>query len=138
MIPTQPPSRILRELLLAASPSPLVYQSGCASEPADPVDVITFFDTTPRTQGRMIRSGRYVSRPGVQVLVRGSDYAASWAVLSGVVAAIEAIDRQSITVEDEAYFVSSCSITSGPMSLGRVSEGVGYQFSVNVTLAIRQ
>lgn len=156
---TNPTSKVVRQLLidgsLGQSGGSVSGTSGSSSDwpifapntPDLPDNVVVIKDTSGIQQGRLNIDGSEVYRPGIQILVRSNDYDTGWEKIQRIATYLdESVLRSSATVGSTSYFVDAWSRASGPISLGKESEGrrletsagtsKRYLFTLNGTLSL--
>jgi hypothetical protein len=106
--------------------------------PANPTNVITLINTTPAIVGRVQRTGRFVTRPGVMVKVRHTDPVEGWNRISAIMASLESLYLELVQIEDEAYTIESCALVSGPFALGQSPVNAASEFTLNLTFTMRK
>lgn len=135
------PADVLRTLLVqlglggdpAALPLP-PWPVYVASEPGEPDQVLTCYDTAGRDLGRVMATGERVEMHGTQIRVRAGTHAEGWAKAHAVARALdEGVYDEPVTVGGVAYLVHSVSRTGTVFSAGRDAPASARRiFTVNV------
>lgn len=82
-----------------------------------PDNAACLYDTSPKLDGRLMRTGESVEHPGVQVKVRSKTYREGWAKIDSISTKLDAVLRRSLVIEDFNYTVQSIS-TGGVLPNG--------------------
>lgn len=156
---TNPTSKVVRQLLidgsLGQSGGETSGTSGSSSDwpifapntPDSPDNMVVIKDTLGIQQGRLHNDGSEVYQPGIQILVRSNDYDIGWEKIQRIAIYLdESVLRSSAAVGSADYFVDAWSRASGPIPLGKESEGrrletsagtsKRYLFTLNGTLSL--
>lgn len=104
-------------------------------QPDAPETCITFYDTTPSLKGKLMTTGRTVTRPGVQVRLRGDTYAVSYRKLDLLKQWMDQVNRLTVRIEEEDFTIQNISQTSGITPLGSTPEKM-FEFTLNVLLTL--
>ena len=110
-------------------------------------NVVVVKDTFGIQQGRLHNDGSEVYRPGIQILVRSNDYDIGWEKSQKIAVYLdESVLRSTAVLGSTSYFVDAWSRASGPIALGKESEGrrletsagtsKRYLFTLNGTLSL--
>ena len=131
-----PASKVVRQLLvdgsLGQSGGAVSGTSGSSSDwpifspntPDLPDNIVVIKDTLGIQQGRLGVDGSEVYRPGIQILVRCNDYDTGWEKVQRIAIYLdESVLRSTAVVGSASYFVDAWSRASGPIPLGKESEG---------------
>ena len=156
---TIPTSKVVRQILidgsLGQSGGSVSGTTGSSSDwpifasntPDLPDNVVVVKDTSGIQQGRITVDGSEVYRPGIQILVRCNDYDIGWEKIQRIAIYLdESVLRTTVTVGSTSHFVDAWSRASGPISIGKESEGrrletsagtsKRYLFTLNGTLSL--
>jgi hypothetical protein len=110
-----------------------------SSEPDSPDDLITVYDTTGVTSGRIQRTGETVEHRGITIQVRGTDHQTAWAKADALrVALDESISTSPVTIGGYSYVVYAVTVKSGPLSLGTEPNTNRFLFTINAVMSLRQ
>lgn len=105
--------------------------------PERPDDAIVVIDTTSIPDGRLMRGGRQIEHPGIQVRVRAGKYATAYARLMAIARMFDAMKRTHIVVDSTAYRVDNVSRRGRPIPLGP-DETNRQHFTLNAVLTIAE
>lgn len=139
------PATILAEHLTAASgalfadPTTQVDWSLYISSMPDadtPAKVACVYDTTPRKLGRLM-TGRELWAHGIQIKLRAPDYQTGWEKGEALVALLETLHNESVTLDGAGYTIEYFSQTSRLLSLGQ-DEQRRHLFAVNGVCVITE
>lgn len=111
------PAEVVRELLIAAAlvTRPSLRQAWPAyltnMPDGDGVadDAVCVYDTTPVTEGRVMRGGETIKHPGLQVKVRAKDYRAGWDKTSAIAERFDAVLRATVNLDGFVFLIQSIS-----------------------------
>jgi len=86
-------------------------------------DLITLNDTIGSDFGRIMKTGRYVSKPGVQIQVRAMDFNVGWRKLKEISCALDEAKDETVNITDKDavvhnYTILTLSRTSPPAPIG--------------------
>lgn len=110
-----------------------------SSEPDLPDNMLTIYDTTGITEGRIQRTGETVEHRGVTIQIRGTDYRTAWSKSNAVrVALDESISVSSVSIGGYNYTVHAVTIKSGPLALGKEPTTNRFLFTINAVMSLRQ
>lgn len=139
------PADVLRTLLIqlglggdpAALPLP-PWPVYVASEPGEPDQVLTCYDTAGRDLGRLMPTGERVEMHGVQVRVRAGTHAAGWQKAQALAVALdEDVYRQTVTLAGTTYLVQEVQRAGTVLSLGRDAPASARRiFTLNCLLSL--
>lgn len=95
-------------------------------------------DTTPLKDGRL-NSGPSIFHYGIQLLLRSSAYNTGYAKASALLEALEAVDRDTVTISGTTYRLMNVSPTGGIVVLGQ-EDGTKRRelFSVNFLVTLKE
>ena len=124
---THSPADIARRLLislgLGSDPSPTgtadwsVY---VGAEPQSPDNCITLFDTEGRISGNTQPDGEIQEYHGLQIRVRGADYATGYTRARRIAVALDTdVERDSVTISSNTYCACSVTRVSDVIHLGQ-------------------
>jgi len=122
------PSQILRQLLIdlaLAGADGEAWPAYATVLPDTPDACIAVIDTAGMSRGRFSVGGEYQDNPGIQIIVRSSNFQASWSKSSAIKSALSAVHLTAVAVTDPAeygtssvgYVVYNVSLKSGPLPL---------------------
>lgn len=101
-------------------------------------NVISVFDTTGKKDGRYMRGGTVVERPGVLIGVRAQRYEIGYQKAKAIRDLIDATDHANVTIDAVTYTVNSISRTTPIVSLGESEERKNQEFSLNLIPVISE
>lgn len=141
------PSEVIRKMLvdagLGTEPSALgdwpVYST---SEPADPDNSITVYDTAGKDRGRTF-DGERQEQSGFQIRVRASSHVGGYARARSLAMALDSLYRVAVTVTDgpapATYLVHSLNRTGDVIVVGKeIPITHRHLFTINGVASIRQ
>lgn len=109
-----------------------------ASEPIEPDDCVTFYDTQGMDDGVFNVSGQRQEHYGVQVRVRATDPQAGYVQANKVAVGMDGVNAYAgVTVDGSRYKVTSITRTTGVLPLGKeltTSKRSLFTFNALVTL----
>ena len=110
------------------------------SEPDEPDECITVYDTANVLQGRVQPTGETQEQHGIQIRVRAGTYPTGWAIANSICVKLDTqVNRDIVTIEGSTYNVHSVDRTSGPFHIGKDAPlGKREVFTINATASIRQ
>ena len=77
------------------------------------------FDTTGVRDARLLRTGLVIEHPGIQILLRTTDYETGYSKAQRLALALDAIANQLITIDATIFKIINCSRTAPVASLGK-------------------
>jgi len=137
------PSQVIRQLLLN-------FALGEETEgdwtiftsflPDTPDLAICVYDTAGRFDGRIMRGGEWIERPGVQVRVRGVTYKETWEKTNAIALSLDTVRKSVVTTEEEDYIVHNVSRTGAiiPLGIEETSKGRRHHFTINMLLTLQR
>jgi hypothetical protein len=110
------------------------------SEPNDPDECITVYDTANVIQGRVQPTGETQEQHGIQIRVRAGTFPTGWAIANSICRKLDTeVNQDTVTIGATSYNVHSVDRTSGPFPLGKESpQSKRELFTINATASIRQ
>jgi hypothetical protein len=99
---------------------------------------IATYDTVGRHQGREMRGGREVIKPGVQIKVRAVDYPTGYAKAAEIVAWLQTIYDLQVTTSGEGggvYNLHAVHLTTNILHLGMEQDGTRELFTINTIIS---
>jgi len=135
-----PYSDIIRQLLIDLA-LVTTENSYVAFFPEEPDIALCVYDTDPRKDGRLMRSGEQIEHPGIQITIRGKAYVETWQFARDVALQLDSVRRVSVALTSEgAYLVHNVSRSSGVLSLGMETVGSKRRhfFTINATLTVSE
>lgn len=126
--------------LMEDNPSnPPDWTIGVSYEPDNPDNIITVYDQVGVKDGRQMFGGQSWIHYGLQVRLRSNDYPTGWKKIDSIATALdEAVDRNTVAISPNVYFVQAISRSSGPLPLGKDAPTTKRDlFTLNLTAAIR-
>lgn len=139
------PAQVIRKMLLDLA----VVSAHTASEwatfvsflPEKPDKAICVYDSQGSQDGRIQKTGERVDHPGIQVMVRGTDYEETYEKANTVATTLDAQKNVSVAFPDpETYTVHNVSRSSTVLSLGMEEYGSKrlFYFSINAVVTLKQ
>lgn len=114
--------------------------------PPDNARYIGIVDGVPFLQGRLHRTGEHVEHLRAQVIVRGQEYAATYAKcreieglfkLIGVDPAVGGVGWVRVSIGDRSYTISAVNLLVPTTLLSQDKDNRRYLFSINVQISLR-
>lgn len=115
------PADVVRQILLDAAIGSVngAWPIFVSFLPQTPDSAICVYDTAGRLDGRLMTTGKVIEHPGIQVLVRGLDYPATWTKIDDLVLLLDGISNSSVALaSDEVYSVQNISRTGAVIPVG--------------------
>lgn len=144
--PANPPSRIIRKFLIdkgliLATPTG-EWASFISFLPDDPDTAVAVYDTAGVQQGRIMRTGEKVEKPGIQIRFRSSDYPKAWGKARAVADALDVAGGSTVvlTNPNETVFIQNVSRTGNILTAGIEEEGdrKRHNLTVNAVITMRK
>lgn len=141
-----PPARIIRKLLidlgLAVNSSTAEWSTFVSFLPDTPDTAIVVYDTAGVQQGRIMRTGEKVEKPGIQIRFRSSDYPKAWGKARAVADALDVAGGSTVvlTGPNETVFIQNISRTSNILTTGIEEEGdrKRHNLTLNAIITMRK
>ncbi len=144
---TDPPATIIRQYLIdesvgvdptTSSDDWPVYVSVLPDDDNVKDKAIAVIDTTPRKDGRALRTGEVFEHFGIQILVRADTYPNGWTKLGAIMDKLDVASNVSVSYNSSTYKLWAVSRTSF-FSLGMETDKRRREiFSVNSLVAIAE
>jgi hypothetical protein len=142
---SHPPAQIIARLIvdlgvgaLPSTSSSVTWPTYVSKEPTSPDNVMTVYDTTPVSDGRVM-DGESQYHYGFQLRIRGVNYSQGWTKASAVHSAFDSMYEKIITIDGTRYLVHSVVNNGGILSLGNESpESKRELFTLNALTTITQ
>lgn len=111
--------------------------------PDDPDNAIVVFDTAGMPDGRLMTTGERIEHPGIQIRVRGLEYAVTRNRAEAIALALDAQHNAEIDLDEESvsasYIVQNITRTGMIMPLGaEESDRRRFHFTINAILTLRK
>lgn len=108
--------------------------------PKEPDECITVYETTPVQDGRIMRTGEYVTHPGIMVNVRSLLVDDAKAKMYSIKMILSNIKYSTVTIAREhgpslIIIIASFSLISGPVPLGEDDKN-RKEYTLNGTMTI--
>jgi hypothetical protein len=100
-----------------------------------PINAVGIFDTAGRKDARVMQ-GSLISKRGIQITIRSSEYETGWAKSEALGVAIDAILDAVVTDSVGSYLIENASRTGSVNSLG-IGEKRENLFTINLMLTLR-
>ena len=104
-----------------------------------PHNAVAIMDTTSVKDGRLMITGENIFHPGIQILVRATDFNEGYAMAVSLAALLEPLANEDVTVESDEYRIAAITQTTGVIPLGQ-EEGSKRRemFSTNFLATIKE
>jgi hypothetical protein len=89
------------------------------SMPDAPDDALCVYETTPMSDGRLMRGGRTINHPGVQIKARGTSYLDTFRKLEACRLQMQFAAKPQVTLEDSTYILHNLSPQGDILALGQ-------------------
>ncbi len=139
------PASIVRTLLVSLSqgvdpPATSGWTIQDTSEPDQPDDTITVYDTAGRKQGRSQIDGETFEIHGLQIRVRAANSVTGWAKARALAIVVDtSVYRNSVTIGASQYLVQHISRTGDVLSLGKETPNSKRSiFTLNALISVRK
>ena len=107
--------------------------------PEKPDECIVVYDTTGRPDGRIMRTGETIRKPGWQVRVRARDHTAAFTRMSAIQDALDLILRLVVDINGSGYTIDAVTQTSGVLPLGQEPDAKRREgFTLNGTITHKE
>lgn len=132
------PAKITRELLiqLGLGSDGGTWPVYATSEPDTPDNAITVYNAAGRVQGTTNTDGEVQESHGVQVRVRSALEEAGYAKARAVAVALDAVDRDLVTIAGSQYDVQLFDRSGDVLSLGKDPSSSRKLFTINGVLMV--
>lgn len=139
-IPEHLPSQILRQLLIDESIGTdsgdwSTYENLLPDGVGVPVNAIALMDNAGTDDGRT-SDGNRIEHPGIQVLVRSTDYDEGYSKLRAIGNLFDTLSYSSVTVASTNYVVEAITRTGNLLTLGEEEDSQNQLFSLNARVTI--
>ncbi|MHA1344986.1 MAG: phage tail terminator protein [Candidatus Heimdallarchaeaceae archaeon] len=96
-------------------------------------------DTTPVKDGRVME-GETIFHEGCEILLRSVDYNPGWAKMKALKDALDAVNRNTITILTKTYRLDSITLATGITSLGQEENSPKRRemFSLNFLVTLKE
>jgi hypothetical protein len=109
------------------------------SEPTDPDNCITLYDTQGSDHGRDMPTGKTRGHAGFQIRIRATTHAIGWTKAEAIQASLEAVYQETVHVDAEEYLVHAVVRIGDVLSLGKDAPNSGRNvFTLNALLVYKQ
>lgn len=109
------------------------------SEPNNPGNVITVYDTTNDTDGWIMATGMLLERLGVQVRVRSETYMPGFTIMESVkIMFDQTVRRTQVTRDATTYLIHSMDRASGPFHIGTEENSQRDLFTINYLVTLEK
>jgi hypothetical protein len=140
------PAQVIRKLLIAASLAPnsqtAAWSPFVSFLPDVPDTAIAVYDTGGVLQGRIMRSGEKIEKPGIQVRLRSSDYPGAFSKAETIRDAIDALTPGTVVemAPGESWSIQNISRTSPILTTGieEVGDRKRHNLTINAILTMRK
>lgn len=123
----------------AADGVPLVWPVYVGHIPKAPDNTVAVYDTSGVKEGRIMRTGATVIKPGWQVRVRGTAKRVVDGKMYAIRHALDAIRRRNVALGEEFYVIMSVTQTGTPLDLGQeVDANRRYTATLNGTITYKE
>src|SRR5687768_5759044 len=95
-----PAARIIRRLLITLNHGTEAgaWPIYAANLPASPDSAIAVYDTAGLLQGRIMRTGEQIKKPGIQIRVRGIEYLPTFTKVQEIADALDTMLGTTVTI----------------------------------------
>ncbi len=123
----------------ATPPTPPVWPIYVGHMPNDPDNAVCIHDTAGRPDGRIMRGGETIQKPGWMVHVRGLDHPTAYARIDLIRRTMDGIRNFVVAVDGNRYSIESITQLGGILSLGQEPEVTCRDgFTLNGTVTYRE
>src|SRR6266568_4440050 len=107
--------------------------------PDTPDRAICVYDTAGKMDGRLM-DGEQVEHPGIQIRVRGPDYAETWEKAQDIALSLDTMQKVVVTVEEKGYIIHNVSRTGAIIPTGVEETGGNrrHHFTINMVLTLQR
>lgn len=136
-------AEIVRKLLIdlghAVDSTTTSWSAFAFTEPDQPDNTITIYNTTGTTQGIFQTNGQVQEFHGVQIRLRGNDKKATFVKANDIYVALSGVQMRTVTVESAIYTIASVRPTATIIDLGNETpESKRRIFTINAITALHQ
>lgn len=128
--------RLLIDLAIGTDTDNADWRAFIESEPDEPDEVITVYDTANVLQGAT-QFGETQEHHGIQIRIRSGNYPLGWAVVNSLRTLLDTVNNDVVTLGANSYSVHGLHRTSGPFHLGTEQESEREIFTINYTTSLR-
>ena len=114
-----------------------------SSMPAEPDQCAVIYDTTPKQDGRLMRTGESIRHPALQIKLRSLDYPTGWKQALAILASLDTLYRFAVTTDLDINYIVQGVSSAGPLSMGVEAGSHKYEqtkrreaFSINCVTTI--
>lgn len=107
--------------------------------PDEPDEAIGVFDVVGRMDGRIQSTGEQIDHPGIQIRVRGKDYASTWTKANAIALAMDEQKRTEVEVESGVFYLLHNFSRLGsivPLGIDELGGRRRHSFTVNAVLTL--
>jgi len=102
-------------------------------------NIAASIDTAPLKDGRVMGSGENIFHYGFQILIRSVEYNPGYLKTSEIADALEAVNRDTVTISGSSFRLDSVTQTTGVIVLGQEFGSKRREmFSVNFLVTIKE
>lgn len=148
MILTNSPAEIVVQYLLGYNPEIGHEPSGDPTEwpifysqvTSEPDNTIVVFDTGGRPDGRLGNTRQVIEHPGIQVRIRAASHREAWDKIKQVAAALDAVQRTDVLLEEKTYRIATITRQGTPLFLGPEPQSDRFRvlFTINALLSVTE
>lgn len=91
--------------------------------PDNPDNALCVYDTGGRREGRVMRTGESVGKPGWQISARAEVFRVGMAKANVIAAYLDSILRNTVSVDGVSYLIQAVKQTSMVLSIGQEPDG---------------
>lgn len=107
--------------------------------PDEPDEAIAIFDTAGTLDGRLMATGETIEHPGIQVRVRGFNYAPTKAKIDAIAVAISSQSGSQVELDGDTYVLKNISRRGSVNNLGIGDDDKSrYHFTLNAITTIER
>lgn len=130
--------KLLIDLELGSSAPPTAWPVYVAFLPNEIDNVISCYDTAGTSDGRLMKDGKRIEHPGVQIRVRSLKYLGGWQKVQTIAEALDAQKNTIVTVGSDSFTLKNISRTGAilPMGVDPEDDRKRFNFTVNAILTV--
>jgi hypothetical protein len=107
------------------------WRSGVSAMPVNGTNFVSIYDTAPVLDGRLQRSGKQVTHPGIQLRIRGSNYGVGWQKGKEIEEALEQARQVIVNTDEGVARIHAFTMTSPLFPIGQEEKDRRSLFTIN-------